>query len=335
MNRHVAIFFIVFLLSKSINSYCQNNLVTNGSFEDTIACPWSNDLNNGQLELAKGWWKPTLGTSDFFHRCNDGIVSVPNNFWGHQEPFQGNGYVGCVVVNWHLITSIYTDFEYVETQLNKPLISCHKYRLTYYVSLAEVSKYAMSKLGALITKDEINQMNYSVINRSPQIVNQESFITDTTNWVKISGEFTAQGGEEFLTLGYFYNTVENDTMFIHETGAPNDYGYGAYYIDSVSLIDIGLDMNCDITFANTFSPNGDGINDYFSIENLKGFKDTYEVIVLNRWGEIISVLNKNNYLWDGTSNSGKNCPEGVYYFTYSFDLNNEQRFGSGYIHLFR
>lgn len=307
----------------------------NGSFEDTIACPWSNDLNNGQLELAKGWWKPTLGTSDFFHRCNDDIVGVPNNFWGYQEPFHGNGYVGCVLVNWHLSTSVYTDFEYIETQLKDPLISCHEYRLTYYVSLAEVSKYALTKLGAVLTIDEISQSNYSVIDRIPQFVNSGDYIVDTNGWVKLSSSFTAQGGERFLTLGYFFDSVENDTLFIHEVGAPNDYGYGAYYIDSVSLIDVGMVSPCEITFANTFSPNGDGINDYFSIENLRGLSDNYEVIILNRWGEVVSVLNRDNELWDGESKMGKDCPEGVYYFTYTFDNISEQRFGSGYIHLFR
>ena len=52
--------------------------------------------------------------------------------------------------------------------------------------------------------------------------------------------------------------------------------------------------------ANTgFSPNGDGINDYFTFEGLENYpKNTLEVY--NRWGN--RILKRENYQgnWDGT-----------------------------------
>lgn len=309
--------------------------MVNGSFEDTISCPWSNDLNNGQLELAKGWWKPTLGTSDFYHRCNDDIVGVPNNFWGYQEPYHGDGYVGLGVIGWHTNTSEIFGYEYIQSKLTTPLIACHQYQITFYVSLSDYTRYGVGKLGTLFTKEEIDQQNEALIQEQPQFINNYGVIGDTSNWTKISGLYTAKGGEEFLTLGYFFDSFENDTVFIHNMGAFPDQGFAYFYYDSISLIEIGIDSSCEVIFPNTFSPNNDNVNDCFSIEHLTGLSGSYEVKILNRWGEVISVLNKDNQIWNGESSMGKDCPEGVYYFTYEFEFNGEQRLGSGYIHLFR
>lgn len=65
---------------------------------------------------------------------------------------------------------------------------------------------------------------------------------------------------------------------------------------------------CDLTIPNVFSPNGDGVNDYFEIENLLYFGNS-RFQVFNRWGqEVYSSANyKNN--WNGSGFS-----EGTYYF---------------------
>lgn len=92
MNKLVL--YSILLLSGFLRS--QENLVPNGSFEEFWQCPVGNDLNDGQFERCKYWWKPTTsGTADYFNECHTGgIVGVPNNFWGYQEAFHGKGYVG-------------------------------------------------------------------------------------------------------------------------------------------------------------------------------------------------------------------------------------------------
>jgi gliding motility-associated-like protein len=49
---------------------------------------------------------------------------------------------------------------------------------------------------------------------------------------------------------------------------------------------------------NAFTPNGDGINDYFSV----GFRNLVEfkVLIVNRWGEIIYTSPDPSFKWDGT-----------------------------------
>lgn len=61
-----------------------------------------------------------------------------------------------------------------------------------------------------------------------------------------------------------------------------------------------------------FSPNGDGINDVWTIGNLASYVDSH-VQIFNRWGSIVfeqQILpTYENGIWDG-----ENVPEGVYYF---------------------
>jgi gliding motility-associated-like protein len=66
------------------------------------------------------------------------------------------------------------------------------------------------------------------------------------------------------------------------------------------------------SIPNTFSPNGDGINDVWLIRNLSSYPDV-RVFVFDRYGQ--AILNSTGYTipWDGTRN-GKPVPAGVYYF---------------------
>jgi gliding motility-associated-like protein len=82
-------------------------------------------------------------------------------------------------------------------------------------------------------------------------------------------------------------------------------------------------------FPNVITPNSDGMNDFFEIENLP---ENTEIIVLNRWGNI--VFSSTNYQnnWDGKDNSGKDLVEGVY--TYKFTT-EAGKTGHGFVHLVR
>lgn len=77
-----------------------------------------------------------------------------------------------------------------------------------------------------------------------------------------------------------------------------------------------------------FSPNGDGINDYFIVENASGKQVSLEVY--NRWGN--RVYRSKNYQndWNGKCTEGihygEDVPVGTYYFVISIQ-NEEKRVG--------
>jgi len=92
--------------------------------------------------------------------------------------------------------------------------------------------------------------------------------------------------------------------------------YGCIAIDSVTITVIHENPD-DFFVPNTFTPNNDGLNDYFSplglaIETIVHFE------VFNRWGECIyraeNIAPGNKSGWDGTY-YGAAVQEGVYIYT--------------------
>src|SRR5690606_22858483 len=66
-----------------------------------------------------------------------------------------------------------------------------------------------------------------------------------------------------------------------------------------------------------FTPNGDGVNDIFLIEGINRFD--LEVMIFDRYGKLLTVLNSNNPYWDGTYR-GEDLPSSDYW--YSITHNN-------------
>jgi gliding motility-associated-like protein len=74
--------------------------------------------------------------------------------------------------------------------------------------------------------------------------------------------------------------------------------------------------NCPVyELPNVFSPNGDGVNDYFVPFPYSYVKDI-ELHIFNRWGgEVFSTTDPDIH-WDGTNAQSKTlCSDGVYFFT--------------------
>lgn len=75
---------------------------------------------------------------------------------------------------------------------------------------------------------------------------------------------------------------------------------------------------CVLRFFNAFSPNGDGRNDRWEIENidLPEFSEN-RVEIFNRWGTTVwSGTNYNNrdVVWAGETSGGNALPDGTYFF---------------------
>lgn len=320
------VFYFFILILFSFKSTAQENLVPNGSFEEYYSCPTANDLNDGQFERCKYWWKPTMGTSDYFNRCNNGVVGVPNNLYGNQEPFHGDGYVGIGMVSWNL-NGDYVGSEYVKTELISSLKPCTEYYFNMYVSLADFSTHGVGKLGAWFSSDNEFTNTWFSLDEIPQVIYKSSPIVDTINWVKVEGIFMASGFEKYLTIGYFQENVYMDTIFIQDWGVGS---YSYYYIDSVSLYEIeevsSQLCNYQIDFPNVFTPNNDGVNDFIDLSLYMDFID--KIRIINRWGNTVDILTKDNPIWDGS-----NCVDGVYYYIVEDEKIKIKQ--TGFIHLVR
>lgn len=72
---------------------------------------------------------------------------------------------------------------------------------------------------------------------------------------------------------------------------------------------------------NGFSPNEDGINDFFKITQLEHFPKN-KLSVFNRWGNLVFQRKAYANTWDGKDFSGADLPDGTYF--YYLDLGNGQ-----------
>jgi gliding motility-associated-like protein len=72
------------------------------------------------------------------------------------------------------------------------------------------------------------------------------------------------------------------------------------------------DGDCAVTIPNTFTPNGDGINDYWQIPVLKNYPNS-TVSIFNRNGRLLYQSTGYGRPWDGTY-QGNALPTGTYYY---------------------
>ena len=87
----------------------------------------------------------------------------------------------------------------------------------------------------------------------------------------------------------------------------------------------------DIIIYNGFSPNNDGVNEVFKIENIDKYPQN-TVTVYNRWGNLVFNETGYNNTWRGTYKSA-DLPDGTYF--YRIDLGDGKEKFNGFVHVQR
>lgn len=243
---------ILLMLGVSMLAVAQTtgNLVYNPSFEEYRFCPQRIDAL-GVMRAVDAWWQPTRGSSDYFNACGGRECLVPRNKMGYQEAHDGVAYCG-------IYCSQEEYREYLQTELRRPLQAGLRYRVSFFVSLADKSPNAVAPLGALLTTDRIVDSTMGILMRKevtdmganelqsiatwlvPQVANPiDSVLSSTREWVEVSGIVTAEGGERFLTIGNFADFNHSSVIDIQNIGALLQGAY--YYIDDVSVVCLDTD----------------------------------------------------------------------------------------------
>ena len=76
-----------------------------------------------------------------------------------------------------------------------------------------------------------------------------------------------------------------------------------------------------IEVPNAITPNEDGKNDALVIDNIEKYPQN-ELIIFNRWGDILYKAKPYANDWNGTNQQGQPLPEGTYYYLLRLDINN-------------
>ena len=79
-----------------------------------------------------------------------------------------------------------------------------------------------------------------------------------------------------------------------------------------------------------FSPNGDGNNDVWIVQNITQYYD-YQVVIYNRWGNVMRRYKNDFEPWEGKNRQGQDVPDGVYFYVIQTSVNDEPIELSGYV----
>lgn len=299
------------------------NLVPNPSFEDIIQCPYG-PPGPSEIIFAQYWSPPpgSITTADFHHRCviDTGQLcpsQIPNTFAGYCEPRTGDAVCGFLC--------FYTQGcgdsrEYIQTELTEPLVAGQCYKVEFWLLLAERSGFIVHPIGVAFSVDSLPHNSCSNLIHTPDF-NSNTKLDDTGNWMLVSDYFLAQGGEKFITIGNFntdVNTVIEGTGYsdMDPCWLPTEGAY--YFIDDVSVVADTL-VNCvnEITLPNTFTPNGDGINDKFEPLTYIGITGA-NLTIWDRWGEQVFYTEDIEAGWNGIDSENNIRNAGVYFWVLNY-----------------
>jgi hypothetical protein len=283
----IKVFLLLLLFSPQMRA--QLNLVPNSSFEDTLNC----DSFTYYPNVGYPWFTPTDCTPDYYYglqpSCGYSALQNPSGF---QIPFDGIAYVGIFVAK---PPNSYGTREYITSQLLDTLLGGKQYKLQFYVSRANYFGYATDDIGAYFSSQPPSSLNCLNLPLIPQVENpQGNIITDSINWTPISGIYTATGGELFITIGNFKDSI--NTTYVDADSGNGMSTSAYYYIDMVSLISVD-----SIIGLNDFSNNNNSItifpNPVKRGESIKIDINKNEAIKLNLYsvdGKLVKVLETNS-----------------------------------------
>ncbi len=258
------------------------NLVRNPSFEDYNVCP----TYQGNLTNANFWSRPLnhFGSPDYFNECSTTqFTDVPTNFYGSQSAFDGVAYAG-FAAGENASQESYS--EYIEAFLQTPLVPGQDYMVTFMVSFAENSKYALKNIGLYFSNNglEVPYNSTAAANLVPQI-KYPQFITNSTGWTEITGIYHAELAYRYLTIGRFLNNDSNDSDFLLVNNSASNAG-ALYYVDMVSVTSIPLSTKENRISEFRIYPNP--VNDILNI-NFKG-SEIKSIEIYNVLGQMVLVV---------------------------------------------
>ncbi len=156
------------------------------------------------------------------------------------------------------------------------------------------------------------------------------------------------GNDTTICLGNYLSLTSsliNASYLWQDNSTINPYivtNSGTYWLDlsyrNCSYSDtIKVDLkNCETVFEmpNIFTPNGDGMNDYFLPKEIQNI-EAISLMIYNRWGQKVYETKSLTSGWNGKYN-GKESDDGTYYWIVNYSTySNSTNTAKGYLTLIR
>lgn len=142
--------------------------------------------------------------------------------------------------------------------------------------------------------------------------------------------------------GFTYKWQDGSTGRYIKTYSAGHYivkvtdNYGCYDYDTIEIAKDPTKFPSEIFMPSAFTPNGDGINDVFPMNDYKDIGTFFELKIFNRWGEKLFETDKAGINWDGVVKETKNINDDVFVFNVKWlGCDNIQHTKRGTVQLLR
>ena len=220
------LYILIFFASILLYSLCTlaQNLVPNPGFDN---------IYNGKHSIFP-WTK--INTIDFFVESNNNAVEndsiIDKNYilpHAHSSP----ACIGLRVQNNYR--------EFIQVKLSLPLIKGHHYHFEMYYLPAEHCKYYIRSLGVSFYNTKLSYASDNIVKKYPPQIFfyfKKGLQGDNGNWGKLSSEYYADGGEQYITIGSFLNNKKESIVSKKFRLFHPSIREAYIYIDDISLIDM-------------------------------------------------------------------------------------------------
>jgi OOP family OmpA-OmpF porin len=244
MNRIFTIALIIL-----VNISFGQNLIENGSFEQRYKLKQIDSLMRAQSNLfAPGWRSCNYisGTPDLYYPMrNSGANDIPVNLMGNQKCKFGKNYAGFFLMREYIENRVYQySREFIQTELKEPLKANCYYEISFYISLAEDSRFCAENIGIyfsdeiLLVRDVNDMLKYEAANE----FSEQKFLCEKNHWSGVKFIYKAKGDEKFLIIGNFAPIGEAIVKPDEVKGGEKIDNFAYYYIDNIELQP--LDRSC-------------------------------------------------------------------------------------------
>ncbi len=127
-------------------------------------------------------------------------------------------------------------------------------------------------------------------------------------------------GIDGITYNYLWNTNATSSSIVITKEGTYSVTISKDACEVTDVVAIGSYCPSSLYIPNSFTPNGDGKNAVFKAEGIN--VSEFELLIFDRWGELIFKSNDIDKGWDGTY-IGKKVQEDVYVWKLSYNTNLE------------
>lgn len=257
-------YYSIYLIFITLNTCIGQNLVLNSSFEEYHTQPYLYSVLDSFF--CYDWYNPLESTPDFYTtEALVGEFRLPYNAFGKISPYDGKSCVGLILLNWQGY------MEHLGGILMKKLEKGKTYIIKLQIkSAGNGSRFFAKHIGIKFSNEKyiFNKATWGFYdgvfktNKIRADFSYNEFITDTA-WQLIEGEYIAEGGEQYFTIGTFYNEgwdltnkiqhymkinlkpkkrekfwcKNQDILLVNSNYSPNNFltDESYYFIDNVSV----------------------------------------------------------------------------------------------------